>query len=378
MRRVHQLVAMTLIFTLTCMTTRWTTRTARADEPVTAATIAVYATITGGIAGAVWLFDRFLGADDPPSEPPDKRKAYTEKKLKITITEEATTIEAVLRAYSESPAQIRVPEDFPTIVAPPGYTLQENHVLDARDDGVMEVRYDARYGANVLDSSFSGPAVGYNNDSTTVWRYMRPDGAQGSTLTIPISAGNLVASTTDVPGTDGRSSLRFSIEAEELGGVLFESVVEVRQGRMPVVTGDIPVSAFSLTSGRAELSSYHRSLSVPVPDDVNTVTMFVKLEIDGAGSHNRFVRGDVNADAIVDISDRITIFTYLFVSHRALPCREAADVNDSGDIDLSDGIYLLVHLFLSGIAPPIPYPSCGFDSTLDEGFGCLSYPPCRL
>ncbi|OLE70212.1 MAG: hypothetical protein AUI36_04030 [Cyanobacteria bacterium 13_1_40CM_2_61_4] len=82
-----------------------------------------------------------------------------------------------------------------------------------------------------------------------------------------------------------------------------------------------------------------------------------------------FVRGEVNGDGRVDLSDAVAILSYLFLGGKAPVCLDAADVNDNGNVDLSDSIFLLGHLFLGTPAPPLPYPSPGQDPTPDS-LGC--------
>ena len=79
-----------------------------------------------------------------------------------------------------------------------------------------------------------------------------------------------------------------------------------------------------------------------------------------------FVRGEVNGDGNVDLSDAIFVLDHLFLGGRAPECRDAGDTNDSGAVDLSDAVYLLAHLFLGGPAPPAPYPDAGADPTEDD------------
>ncbi|MCA8959637.1 MAG: VCBS repeat-containing protein [Planctomycetes bacterium] len=88
-----------------------------------------------------------------------------------------------------------------------------------------------------------------------------------------------------------------------------------------------------------------------------------------------FRRGDVNADAVVDLGDAITALGHLFGS-QAIPCADAADTNDDGHLDVGDPITLLSFLFTSGPTPPPPFPSCGSDPTPDL-LGCIAPPdPC--
>ena len=71
------------------------------------------------------------------------------------------------------------------------------------------------------------------------------------------------------------------------------------------------------------------------------------------GSGNCFVRGDVNDDAAIDLSDAMSALGWLFAGG-TLPCRDAADVDDSGVIDLADPVRLLTYLFEAAAPPPPP------------------------
>ena len=75
----------------------------------------------------------------------------------------------------------------------------------------------------------------------------------------------------------------------------------------------------------------------------------------------RFRRGDVNSDSLVDISDAIGTLSYLFQG-TAMVCLDAIDANDDGAIDVSDAIYSLGFIFAGGPAPAAPGPeTCGVD-----------------
>jgi hypothetical protein len=87
-------------------------------------------------------------------------------------------------------------------------------------------------------------------------------------------------------------------------------------------------------------------------------------------SNGRFVRGRINADDRIDLSDAVALLSYLFLGGVAPACLDAADANDSGTLDLSDPVSLLNFLFLGGPSPPPPYPKPGADPTAD-GLECL-------
>ena len=82
-----------------------------------------------------------------------------------------------------------------------------------------------------------------------------------------------------------------------------------------------------------------------------------------------FVRGDVNADGSLNLTDGVSILNYLFRGQGTLDCPDAADSDDNGQVNLTDVISLLNFLFRGGAAPPAPYPAIGPDLTADD-LGC--------
>src|SRR5690606_10160971 len=91
-----------------------------------------------------------------------------------------------------------------------------------------------------------------------------------------------------------------------------------------------------------------------------------------------FVRGDVDTNGNLDLTDGVRVLGFLFLGSPAeLPCLDAADANDSGTHDLTDGIYILNYLFVGGAAPPAPFPDCGEDLTPDA-FDCALFAPCPI
>jgi hypothetical protein len=94
------------------------------------------------------------------------------------------------------------------------------------------------------------------------------------------------------------------------------------------------------------------------------------------GEKTEFIRGDVDGDGELDISDPIKLLGFLFLGEpQILACFDAADSDDSGDADLSDAIYGLTFLFLGGPAPKAPFPSCGAEAAADE-LDCQEYRSC--
>jgi hypothetical protein len=81
-----------------------------------------------------------------------------------------------------------------------------------------------------------------------------------------------------------------------------------------------------------------------------------------------FVRGDVNGDAYIDISDPILTLLFMF-DIMDLYCRDAADVDDNGRINILDPLMSLLFIFTDASPPPPPFPDPGVDPT-DDTLGC--------
>ena len=62
-------------------------------------------------------------------------------------------------------------------------------------------------------------------------------------------------------------------------------------------------------------------------------------------------RGDVNKDQRFDISDAISILSFLFLGN-TISCPQAGDANSDGKFDISDSIYILNYLFLGTEVKP--------------------------
>ena len=69
-----------------------------------------------------------------------------------------------------------------------------------------------------------------------------------------------------------------------------------------------------------------------------------------------FVRGEVNQDGVVDLSDAISLLLHLFDGAAEPDPVDRGDVNSSGAIDISDVVYLVEYLFQSGPPPGFPFP----------------------
>ena len=83
-----------------------------------------------------------------------------------------------------------------------------------------------------------------------------------------------------------------------------------------------------------------------------------------------FIRGDANADAMVDLGDVLEILSSRFFEAFALPCEAAGDVDVDGGVDITDAIRLLDYLFLDGPVPLPPVDGPGPDPRGAAGLPC--------
>ena len=121
-------------------------------------------------------------------------------------------------------------------------------------------------------------------------------------------------------------------------GILSPTFLAVRPGSSPFVPG-------SGSPGGALLVAY---------SNFQTVSRLAEIH-----PELHFVRGRVNDDAAIDISDAVALLGFLFLGEAEPPVIEAADINADTVLDISDSIYLLAYLFGGGPPPPPPFPDPG-------------------
>ena len=93
----------------------------------------------------------------------------------------------------------------------------------------------------------------------------------------------------------------------------------------------------------------------------------------------RFLRGDSTADGVLNLTDAVRIFGFLFLGDAPATCSETMDANNDGRIILTDGVFVLNFLFQGGPPPSAPHPGCGFDPDAVGSagdIGCEAYAPC--
>ncbi len=88
-----------------------------------------------------------------------------------------------------------------------------------------------------------------------------------------------------------------------------------------------------------------------------------------ASAAQEFVRGDVDGNGKITLTDPINTLNYLFKGGAKPECEDAMDVNDDGKVDLGDAVYSLGYLFKGGSVPERPFPEKGYDLKRDD-LGC--------
>jgi hypothetical protein len=95
-----------------------------------------------------------------------------------------------------------------------------------------------------------------------------------------------------------------------------------------------------------------------------------------------FLRGDINADGNVSLSDGVMSLRLLFVSATVPDCKDAHDIDDSGTSDISDFLHLASQMLSLNLGLASPFPEVGPDPTPDgaqpnglEFLSCNEYNP---
>ena len=84
-----------------------------------------------------------------------------------------------------------------------------------------------------------------------------------------------------------------------------------------------------------------------------------------------YIRGDVNENGQVTVSDAIALLSQLF-NGLPMDCADASDVNESGMVTVADALALLAYLFNEGTPPGAPAGLCGLPAT-PSSLGCQSF-----
>ena len=96
----------------------------------------------------------------------------------------------------------------------------------------------------------------------------------------------------------------------------------------------------------------------------------------GVALEGEFVRGDVDANGVVNVTDAIVLLGYLFRGEAAPGCPKAADADDDGRVNVRDAFSILTYLFAGAGPLPEPFGVCSRDQTPDP-LSCQSSPTCQ-
>ncbi|MCA8960048.1 MAG: hypothetical protein KDC38_06025 [Planctomycetes bacterium] len=86
-----------------------------------------------------------------------------------------------------------------------------------------------------------------------------------------------------------------------------------------------------------------------------------------------FIRGDVNRDGVITLTDLSVLATHLFGAAAAPACLDALDFNDDGAVDIADFAGAIAVVVEGGASLPAPFPDEGADPTADALL-CLEGP----
>ena len=145
---------------------------------------------------------------------------------------------------------------------------------------------------------------------------------------------------------------RFAVEMARLHA---RGDLEAAIGRVKAATGGREAaSALSSQLKRVDGTVVPYVTRTEAKAALNTGVSFERAEVE----RRRYVRGDINDDLRVDVSDAVRLLLHLFAG-RVAACPAAGDSNGDSEVDVSDVAYLLNHLFRGGPPVPPPFPGCG-------------------
>ena len=295
-------ILMVVLTLATMLPTGGETPKAEAKEPTIIVTaIVVTAAVATILVSTVWLYDRFFGESSGTLSGSDGTSsggstgAVETTVTTITRAPNGSLQKRTKSEYADSPQTIVVPDDMDMDV-PPSYTMSETVVFGAvPGQEVITVGYqDGNYTANVADPAFApGNEVRYVVRRESEFRFLKPVGVppgESSEVTLPITIEGLMLSAPDELGTTGASSYTWQIDSPELGNI-FTSTVIVPQGMSPIISGDIPASAFVLSTGEASLANYADQVVVNIPSNLTEVNFTESFTTTGFGANGDPVGG---------------------------------------------------------------------------------------
>jgi len=93
-------------------------------------------------------------------------------------------------------------------------------------------------------------------------------------------------------------------------------------------------------------------------DDLNVDYGAMDISVVAPQNLGDELRGDINCDGSLSLSDAVFLNRYLFAGGAVPACHEAGDFNEDSVVDVSDSIALLNHLFMGGPGPQVESADC--------------------
>lgn len=116
-----------------------------------------------------------------------------------------------------------------------------------------------------------------------------------------------------------------------------------------------------------DLDRFYSILETPA-DATHEARCMADLSLDGfvskddeaillaeVGLNETPMRGDANADAVVEMSDAVVVLNHLYLGSTEPLSMVHANANGDAIVDVADPVYLLSYLFLGGAQPPAPF-----------------------
>ena len=212
-----------------------------------------------------------------------------------------------------------------------------------RPAGLLVVRLNA-VGDDTVDDIFTGDLVDLDPSGGEIALFLTPDVDDTNNLIDYLAWGPGVG-----PNRPRAESVRIWPPSDTIGVVLLQDG-----------------SSLAYLGEGDESVSFRIDLSPSIGESNEEV-----------GRREPFRRGDCNDDAVVDISDSVMAFNFLFLGDEDPRCVNACDANRDNVVDISDGVFLLNFLFRGAASPPFPGPDgpCAAVGGPDEPF-CNAYLSC--
>ena len=160
---------------------------------------------------------------------------------------------------------------------------------------------------------------------------------------------------------------------------MFATIFVYEEGDKLVDGSDVPAARVGWFVGQGDTGGFNGPSWDNMTDDglalFDAVVNFMVGRVI-TPSAPRFLRGDVDGNGDLQITDAIATLEYLFVGTFDPPCLDALDYDDDGGVVISDAVASLTHLFVGGPPPAEPgKETCGSDPDGDADELDCATPP---